>query len=114
MKRFIQGEHRGQGTLLPSSLDDYVSDTNPVRVVDVFIDELDLVNLGLEGAIPADTGRPAYHSRDPAKDLDLRLSQSHSVEPAAGARSSTQRRADVVDRAFDAGFRDHRQLPKRQ
>lgn len=37
MKRFIQGEHRGQGTLLPESLDDYVSDTNPVRVVDVFV-----------------------------------------------------------------------------
>lgn len=61
MKRFIQGEHRGQGTLLPESLDDYVSDTNPVRVVDVFVDELDLVTLGFEGAIPADTGRPAYH-----------------------------------------------------
>jgi len=64
MKRFIQGEHRGQGTLLPKSLDDYVSDTNPVCVVDVFVfvDELDLVNLGFEGAIPTDTGRPAYHS----------------------------------------------------
>lgn len=61
MKRFIQGEHRGQSTLLPESLDDYVSDTNPVRVVDVFVDELDLVNLGFVGAIPADTGRPAYH-----------------------------------------------------
>ncbi|MGH8438002.1 MAG: IS1182 family transposase [Pseudomonas sp.] len=61
MKRFIQGEHRGQGTLLPESLDDYVSDTNPVRVVDVFVDELDLVNLGFDGTIPADTGRPAYH-----------------------------------------------------
>jgi len=61
MKRFIQGEHRGQGTLLPESLDDYVSDTNPVRVVDVFVDELDLVSLGFEGATPADTGRPAYH-----------------------------------------------------
>jgi transposase len=61
MKRFIQGEHRGQSSLLPESLDDYVSDTNPVRVVDVFVDELDLVNLGFEGAIPADTGRSAYH-----------------------------------------------------
>ena len=61
MKRFIQGEHRGQGTLLPESLDDYVSDTNPVRVVDVFVDELDLVKLGFEGVIPADTGRPAYY-----------------------------------------------------
>jgi len=61
VKRFIQGEHRDQSTLLPESLDDYVSDTNPVRVVDVFVDELDLINLGFEGAIPADTGRPAYH-----------------------------------------------------
>ena len=61
MKRFIQGEHRGQSTLLPESLDDYVNDTNPVRVVDVFVDELDLVRLGFESAIPADTGRPAYH-----------------------------------------------------
>ncbi|MDY2564768.1 IS1182 family transposase [Pseudomonas syringae] len=61
MKRFIQGEHRGQSNLLPESLDDYVSDTNPVRVVDVFVDELDLVNLRFEGVIPADTGRPAYH-----------------------------------------------------
>jgi transposase len=61
VKRFIQGEHRGQSTLLPESLDDYVSDTNPVRVVDVFVDELDLVHLGFEAVIPADTGRPAYH-----------------------------------------------------
>ncbi|VVN79496.1 IS1182 family transposase ISPmo1 [Pseudomonas fluorescens] len=38
-----------------------VTDTNPVRVVDVFVDELDLVKLGFEGAVPADTGRPAYH-----------------------------------------------------
>ncbi|WP_339100037.1 IS1182 family transposase [Pseudomonas atacamensis] len=61
MKRFIQGEHRGQETFLPASLDDYVTDANPVRVVDVFVDELDLVKLGFEGAIPTDTGRPAYH-----------------------------------------------------
>lgn len=61
MKHFIQGEHRGQSTLLPESLDDYVTDNNPVRVVDVFVDELDLVKLGFEGAIPADTGRSAYH-----------------------------------------------------
>ncbi|WP_223528526.1 IS1182 family transposase [Pseudomonas sp. GL-R-19] len=61
MKRFIQGEHRGQRTLLPESLDDYVSDTNPVRVVDVFVDELDLITLGFESAVPAETGRPAYH-----------------------------------------------------
>lgn len=61
MTRFIQGEHRGQGTSLPKSLDDHASDTNPVRVVDVFVDELDLVKLGFESAIFADTGRPTYH-----------------------------------------------------
>ncbi|QHF09579.1 IS1182 family transposase [Pseudomonas syringae] len=61
MKRFIQGEHRGQETFLPASLDDYVTDANPVRVVDIFVDELDLVKLGFQGALPADTGRPAYH-----------------------------------------------------
>lgn len=57
MKRFIQIEHRGQSTLLPESLDDYVSDTSPVRVIDVFVDERDL---GFDGVIPAETGRPAY------------------------------------------------------
>jgi transposase len=61
MKRFIQGEHRNQSTLLPESLDDYVSDTNPVRVVDVFVDELDLITLGFITAEPAETGRPGYH-----------------------------------------------------
>lgn len=61
MKRFIQGEHRGQSTLLPESLDDYVTDTNPMRVVDVFVDDLDLGKLGFEGVMPASTGRPAYH-----------------------------------------------------
>ncbi|ERV81079.1 hypothetical protein Q058_00150 [Pseudomonas aeruginosa BL04] len=61
MKRFIQGEHRSQCTLLLESLDNYVADTNPVRVVDVFVDELDLGRLGFDGVVPAETGRPAYH-----------------------------------------------------
>jgi transposase len=61
MKRFIKGECRTQTTLLPESIDDYISDANPVRVVDVFVDELDLGKLGFEGVEPAITGRPAYH-----------------------------------------------------
>ena len=61
MKRFIEGENRGQGTLLPELLDDYVAEDNPVRVVDVFVEELDLAGLGFEGVQPAKTGRPAYH-----------------------------------------------------
>ena len=61
MKRFIEGEGRNQATLLPEYLDDYVSEDNPVRAVDAFVDELDLKALGFEGAEPAITGRPAYH-----------------------------------------------------
>lgn len=61
MKRFIEGEDRGQGTLLPELLDDYVAETNPVRVVDAFVDELDLGKLGFERVQPAKTGRPSYH-----------------------------------------------------
>ncbi|KFX67358.1 transposase [Pseudomonas taeanensis MS-3] len=64
MRRFIQGENRTQVTLLPESLDDYVTDTNPVRVVDVFVGELDLATLGFDGVVPAETGRPAYHPAD--------------------------------------------------
>ncbi len=61
MKRFIEGEDRTQITLLPECLDDYVAEDNPVRVVEVFVDELDLGGLGFEGVDPAATGRPAYH-----------------------------------------------------
>lgn len=61
MKRFVQGIERNQVILLPEQLDDYVSENNPVRVIDVFVDELALSNLGFEGVRPAVTGRPAYH-----------------------------------------------------
>lgn len=61
MKRFIQGEDRTQSTLLPEMLDDDVTEANAVRVVDVYVDELDLGQLGFEGVDPAATGRPAYH-----------------------------------------------------
>jgi transposase len=60
MKRFIEGENRGQGSLLPELLDDYVTEDNPVRIVDLFVDELDLGKLGFQRAQPARTGRPAY------------------------------------------------------
>jgi len=61
MKRFIEGESRTQTTLLPELIDDYIADTNPVRVIGVFVDELDLGQLGFEGVDPAATGRPGYH-----------------------------------------------------
>lgn len=61
MGRFIEGVERTQATLLPATIDDYVSENNPVRVVDVFVDALDLATLGFEGVIPEETGRPSYH-----------------------------------------------------
>ena len=61
MKRFIEGEDRSQVALLPECLDDYIAEDNPVRVVDAFVEELDLHELGFEGAEAAATGRPAYH-----------------------------------------------------
>ncbi len=61
MGRFVEGEDRRQSLLMPDSLDDYVTEDNPVRVVEVFIDELDLAALGFDGVQPAATGRPAYH-----------------------------------------------------
>ena len=61
MKRFIEGEDCSQVTLLPECLDDYIGQDNPVRVVDAFVEELELRDLGFESAEPAVTGRPSYH-----------------------------------------------------
>ena len=61
MKRFIEGEDRHRGVLFPEYLDDWVSEENPVRAIDVFVDTLDLAALGFEGVEPAATGRPGYH-----------------------------------------------------
>ena len=70
MKRFIKGEDRRQATLLPDCLEDYVSDDNPVRVIEAFVDGLDLKALGFEGVEPEATGRPGYH---PAAMLEIYL-----------------------------------------
>src|SRR6266496_3158428 len=61
MRGFVQGADRQQTTLLPECLDDWVGESNPVRAVDVFVDALELRDLGFDGVDPAPTGRPAYH-----------------------------------------------------
>ena len=61
MTRFVVGDDRGQNTLFPEQLEDYLSEDNPVRAIDVFVDELDLAGLGFDGIEPEATGRPAYH-----------------------------------------------------
>ena len=60
MKRFIEGENRFQSTLFPESLDDYIAEDNAVRVVDAFVNNLDLKKLGFDRAEPSATGRPGY------------------------------------------------------
>lgn len=61
MKRFVVGEDRSQGALFPERLDDFITEDNPVQVVEAFIESLPLDELGFAGVEPKDTGRPAYH-----------------------------------------------------
>ena len=88
MKRFVEGADRGQSTLFPERLDDWVDEDNPVRVIDVFVDELDLGELGFGGVEPEATGRPSYH---PSMLLKLyiygylnRVQSSRRLEREAG------------------------------
>ena len=67
MSRYIEGKRRTQMVLMPESLDDFVGEDNPVRVIDLFVDELDLQGLGFASAQPAVTGRPGYHPGLPLK-----------------------------------------------
>ena len=88
MKRFVQGLDRGQATLLPECLEDWIGDDNPVRVIDAFVDALDLGEIGFAGVEPAATGRPSYH---PSVLLKLyiygylnRIQSSRRLEREAG------------------------------
>jgi transposase len=88
MKRFVEGVDRSQGSMFPERLEDWIGEDNPVRVVDVFVDELDLGGLGFERVEPRETGRPGYH---PAVLLKLyiygylnRVQSSRRLEREAG------------------------------
>jgi transposase len=88
MKRFVEGMDRGQSTLFPERLEDWIDEENPVRVIDVFVDELKLAELGFCGVDPEATGRPSYH---PAVLLKLyiygylnRVQSSRRLEFEAG------------------------------
>jgi transposase len=94
MKRFIEGEDRRQATLLPESLEDYVAEDNPVRVIDVFIDELDLGALGFGGVVPEATGRPAYH---PATLLKIYLyGYLNRIQSSRRLERETQRNIELM------------------
>src|SRR5271167_2383593 len=94
MKRFVEGQDRGQLILLPECLDDYVGDDNPVRVVDAFIDELDLAVMGFAGVIPEATGRPSYH---PETLLKIYLyGYLNRVQSSRRLERETQRNLEVM------------------
>ena len=88
MSRYIEGIDRSQSTLFPDRLEDWIGEDNPVRVIDAFVDGLDLTGLGFERAVAAATGRPGYH---PAVLLKLyvygylgRVQSSRRLECEAG------------------------------
>jgi len=94
MSRFIEGEHRYQSTLLPERLDDYIGEDNPVRVVEAFVEELDLFTLGFERARPKETGRPAY---DPATMLKLYIyGYLNKVQSSRRLERETQRNVELM------------------
>jgi transposase len=94
MKRFVEGEDRSQSTLFPERLDDYIAEDNPVRVVDVFVDELDLTTLGFDGIKPEATGRPAYH---PATLLKLYVyGYLNRIQSSRRLERETQRNVELI------------------
>jgi transposase len=94
MTRFIEGKDRRQTLLLPESLDEYVAADNPVRVIDAFVDALDLLALGFAGARPAATCRPAYH---PATLLRIYLyGYLHRVPSNRRLEQETRRNLELI------------------
>src|SRR6478752_1632184 len=94
MKRFVEGEDRRQGVLLPEYLDDFVTEENQVRVIEAFVDELDLRGLGFEGLVPEATGRPAYH---PATMLKIYLyGYLNRIQSSRRLERETQRNIELM------------------
>jgi len=93
MTGFIEGESRAQATLFPERLDDFIADENPVRVIDVFVDELDLESL-LFKTIPEVTGRPPYH---PATLLKIYIyGYLNRVQSSRRLEHETQRNVELM------------------
>ncbi|EED33290.1 ISPsy6, transposase [gamma proteobacterium NOR5-3] len=94
MKRFVEGEDRSQGTLFPERLDDYIADDNPVRVIDAFVEELDLADLGFERVQPQATGRPGYH---PASLLKIYVyGYLNRIQSSRRLERETQRNVEMM------------------
>ena len=97
MRRFVEGVDRGQTTLFPECLEDWIGEDNPVRVVDVFVEELDLAELGFGGVDPEATGRPSDHPSILLKRYIYgylnRVQSSRRLDGAAHGADRGERRA---------------------
>src|ERR1700752_2359790 len=94
MNRFVQCEERTKATLLPRRLEDYITDDNPVRVIDVFVGELDLTKLGFAGMTPQATGRPGYH---PSTLLKIYLyGYPNRIQSSRRLERETQRNVELM------------------
>src|SRR5205823_6260513 len=114
MPRFVEGCDRRQIALLPDCLDDYVSEDSLVRVVDVFIDELDLAALGFAGVVPEATGRPSYH---PATLLKIYLyGYLNRIASSRRLEREPQRNMELMwaDGSAHARLQDHRRFSQGQ
>lgn len=103
MTRYIQGSDRSQVTLLPECLDDFIGEDNPVRVVDVFVDELDLAELGFERTQAAVTGRPGYHRACPEVAPPRRKSRHNEFPHRLSLLLTVEKNSQWV-----AGIKRHR------
>lgn len=94
MKKFISGEDRHQLALFPERLDDSITEDNPVRFIDLFIDELDLLKLGFDKVEPADTGRPSYH---PSTMLKIYIyGYLNRIQSSRRLERETQRNLELI------------------
>jgi transposase len=94
MKRFIEGEDRSQSTLFPERLDDYIAEDNPIRVIEVFVEELDLQSLGFDGMQPEVTGRPGYH---PSTLLKIYIyGYLNRIQSSRRLERETQRNVELI------------------
>src|SRR2546421_12237016 len=94
MARFVVGDDRSQSTLFPERLEEYLSEDNPVRAIDVFVDELDQARLGFGGVEPETTGRPAYHPATLVKSYVC--GERNGVQSSRRLEGECQRNIELV------------------
>ena len=93
MRRFVEGTDRAQSTLFPECLEDWIGEDNPVRVIDVFVDELGLAELGFKGVEPEVTGRPSYH---PSVLLKLYIGYLNRVQSSRRLEREALRNVELM------------------